>query len=125
MKSPRLFEPEVPIPEDLREAVALWTAYKSEQFRFTYKPIALAALVKRMTAWGPERAMAAVEFSMAGGWEGLFEEKKSGKGGAAFGGPPESYLPYLTRDTIERWNYLDKHTQRTILENVAMERSRL
>lgn len=77
MRAPRLFEPEVPIPEEIRAAVELWLAYKREQFKFVYKPIALAALVRRMAAWGPERAMAAVEFSMAGGWEGLFEEKRN------------------------------------------------
>lgn len=76
MRKPRLFEPEVPIPEEIREAVELWTAYKREQFRFTYKPLALAALVERMAAMGPERAMAAVKWSMHCGYEGLFEEKK-------------------------------------------------
>lgn len=114
----RLFEPEVPIPEDLREVVELWTAYKKEQFRFTYKPIALAALVKRMAKMGAERAAAAVDLSMAGGWEGLFEEKKSGKGGGD--SPPERYLPWLSPSTIAQWPYLDRHARAMIIENITV-----
>lgn len=77
MRKPRLFEPEVSIPEEIRGAVELWTAYKREQFRFTYKPLALAALVERMAAMGPERALAAIKYSMSGGWEGIYEEKRA------------------------------------------------
>lgn len=86
---PRLFAPEVPIPPDLRPAVEAWLAYKREQFRFTYKPLALAALVKRMAAMGAERAMAAVDFCKAAGWEGLFEEKKNGKAEEPFCTPEQ------------------------------------
>lgn len=118
MKTPRLFEPEVPIPEDLRDAVELWTAYKKEQFRFTYKPIALGALVKRMAALGPERAAAAVHFSMSCGWEGVFEEKKSAKGGGD--SPPERYLPWLLPSTIAQWPYLDRHARAMIIENITV-----
>lgn len=126
MKTPRLFEPEVPIPEDIREAVELWTSYKKEQFRFTYKPIALAALIRRMAKWGPERAAAAVEFSMAGGWEGLFEEKKSGrnKGPAPWEVPPASYAEIMTPGELDRFRYGDKNDRKFLLESVGMEAER-
>lgn len=118
-RQPRLFEPEVPIPEEVREAVELWTAYKREQFRFTYKPLALAALVERMAAMGPERAIAAVKWSMNNGYEGLYEEKKQ-NGHGRNGGPPQHLTPWMSDEIIERWPYFDQHTQRTIIENITM-----
>lgn len=75
-RQPKLFEPNVTIPEDLSESVALWRAYKKRQYRFTYTAEALAALVERMAEMGPERAMAAVKWSMGGSghpYKGLFE----------------------------------------------------
>lgn len=86
MKRSRLFEPELPpelpIPEDIREVVDLWVSYKKEQFRFTYKPLAFAALVERLAIMGAGRASAAIKYSMAQGWEGVYEEKKTeGKSG--------------------------------------------
>jgi hypothetical protein len=87
----RLFEPEPePIPEDLREAVELWLAYKRQEHRQTYKPMGLRALVERLAAWGPERAMAAVKFSMSNTYKGVFEEKK----------PAEDEKPFCTPEQL-------------------------
>lgn len=126
MGHPRLFEPEVPVPEDLREAVEQWLAYKKEQFRFTYKPIALAALMKRMAKMGAERAAAAVDFSMAGGWEGLFEEKTNGgsKGAAPWEVPPAAYAEIMTPGELDRFRYGDKNDRKFLLESVGMEAER-
>jgi|SRR5882724_4949621 len=73
VKAPRLFELEVTIPEELRPAVDLWLAYKRERGDKPYKPLGLAALVKKFAEWGPERAMAAVEHSMAADYAGPYE----------------------------------------------------
>jgi hypothetical protein len=118
MKQRRLFEPEVPIPEELRPAVDLWLPYKRQQWHFTYKPIALGQLLERMAEMGPERAMAAVKHSISAGYQGLVEPKNGN--GAAHGGPPERYKPFMNDSTIDRWPYMDKSEQRGVIESITM-----
>jgi len=76
-RQPRLFEREMPsVPEELAQAVSLWVAYQLQQWRFKYKPLGFAQLLERMSEMGPERAMAAVKWSMGGSghpYKGLFE----------------------------------------------------
>lgn len=119
MRKPRLFEPQVPIPEEIREAVEAWLAYKAKR-RESYKTAeGLADLVERMAEMGPERAMAAVKWSRSNNYKGLFEEKKQ-NGHGRNGGPPQHLTPWMSDETIERWPYFDQHTQRTIIENITM-----
>lgn len=119
MRKPRLFEPEVPIPEEIREAVDAWLVYKAKR-RESYKTAeGLADLVERMAEMGPERAMAAVKWSRSNNYKGLYEEKKQ-NGHGRNGGPPQHLTPWMSDETIERWPYFDQHTQRTIIENITM-----
>lgn len=123
-RQPKLFEPEVTIPEELSESVALWRAYKKRQFRFIYTTEALAALVERMAEMGPERAMAAVKWSMGGSghpYKGLFEPPAKGGGGAPHrDAPPERYQPYMSDKTIDDWPHLDKNSRQCIIENITL-----
>jgi hypothetical protein len=120
-RQPRLFEPELPIPEELQPAVALWLAYKKEQWCQTYKPLALTALVKRMAAWGPERSMAAVEWSMSQTYQGLFE---SAAPRLSIDQPPAEYAPFMDDDTTARWPFLSRPERNHILEYIALEGTR-
>jgi len=83
MKQPRLFEPAIEIPEELRPAVELWLAYKREQWHFNYKTVALSGLVERLARFeaeglaeglGPGEALRAVRFSIQAPYKGVFRE---------------------------------------------------
>lgn len=52
----------------------VWLTYKRERGE-GYKPAGLQALYAKLLQWGPERAMAAVEQSMANNWAGVFEPR--------------------------------------------------
>lgn len=121
MRKPRLFEPEVPIPEEIREAVDAWLAYKAKR-RESYKTAeGLADLVERMAEMGPERAMAAVKWSRSNNYKGLYEEKKNGNGnGGPRDAPPVWAVPYLRDRELQDWPFLDKSTQQCILENISL-----
>lgn len=71
--------PEIELPEsinrpDVVRAVADWLAYKTER-RETYTKTGQAGLVKKLAALGPDRAIAAIENSIASNYAGIFEPK--------------------------------------------------
>jgi len=59
-----------------RESWQEWLAYKRER-RDKFGPRGQAAALKKLEAWGPDKACAAIRHSMANGWAGIFEEKPS------------------------------------------------
>lgn len=65
-----------PILEPARTAIESWLAYKAEKGKL-YKNIGLKALITKLEAWGPSRTSAAIQHSMASGWDGLFEQIES------------------------------------------------
>lgn len=93
-----------PIPPQLdtpafREAWSLWTHHRKE-IRHGLTPTTVKRQFARLIKWGPDRAVAAIDHSIANGWEGIFEpdrqgastdshkrEKPGGGFGRATGGP--------------------------------------
>lgn len=72
---------EVPLPvvlqtPDFSEAWANWYLYRRMAKLKAYTPIGAEKQLKRLALWGAERAIAAIEYSMAQSSQGIFEEKK-------------------------------------------------
>lgn len=105
-RQPRLFEPEVPIPEELRPAVEAWLAYKAKR-KESYKCVeSVADLVERMAEMGAVRAMAAVKWSRSQNWSGLYEQKQDRRP-----------MPEVPGGLPEDWTYLTRDEQRMALES--------
>lgn len=69
-----------PLPPSLdtevfRNAWASWIAYKGK----VYKKAGRTAQINRLSAMGAERATAAITYSIAQGYDGIFEERDNGK----------------------------------------------
>ncbi|MFW6217428.1 MAG: hypothetical protein ACOC4K_00385 [Verrucomicrobiota bacterium] len=74
-------ETEIPAKLDtpaFREAWAEWEAHRRETGK-KLTPRSARMAVKRMALWGPERAVAAIEYSIAQGYRGVFEEPGSNR----------------------------------------------
>lgn len=74
---------EVSIPEVLdsksfREAWSEWVAHKKE-IKSQMTPRAAKMALKKISAWGPDRAVKAIEHSIAQTYKGIYEEKQNGK----------------------------------------------
>jgi hypothetical protein len=75
---------EAPIPPSLGTPGFLaawqdWQRHRSEK-RQTLTPTARKQQLKRLAAMGPARAVAAIEYSIANGWTGVFEPKENPNG---------------------------------------------
>ena len=68
----RKTEARVECPEEIRGSLDTWTLYKSEK-RQAYKESGLKQIVKYMVELGPERAAAAVAYSVRNNYAGLVE----------------------------------------------------
>lgn len=83
-KKPPIRKPEdVPIPATLRAASPALQDW-IEHRRALGKPataVALQRLLLRLEAWGPERAVQALEHSLEHNWSGVFEPKSDEAGG--------------------------------------------
>lgn len=95
------------IPEPLlgEGFAALWCdyiAFRVEKGK-RFKPRGETAALTRLAGWGVERAMAAIRFSMANGWDGIFEEQVNGK------------QNQTTRD-----NWRDRKTAREFKEDIKV-----
>jgi hypothetical protein len=124
VRKPRLFEPEVPIPEAIRPAVDAWLAYKAKR-RQSYKTAeGLADLVERMVAMGPERAMAAVKWSRSNEYSGLYEESKEGKAKGLDLPPPTWAVPIMTPSELEAWAFMLRADRAFFLENLSLRSGR-
>jgi hypothetical protein len=64
--------------DSFRRALTEYLEYRKEKGR-KFKKLGVQKLISRLTKWGPERAAAAIEYSMANGWDGIFEDKENGK----------------------------------------------
>ena len=71
-----------PEPDRIEAAESIWSwiSYKSERSS-VYKETGLRSLVKRLAGWGLRRSSSAIEFSMAQGYLGLYEEQVKGENG--------------------------------------------
>lgn len=69
---------EIPLPSELNSSLTFqvafdsWLRHKSER-KQPYKPQGLAQLLKKLAKWGPDRAIAAIEHSLAANYSGIFE----------------------------------------------------
>jgi len=69
---------ETPLPPSLSTSEAfcqswiVWQGHRKE-LRKPITPRAAAMLLKKLAGWGPARAVAALEHSVANGWQGVFE----------------------------------------------------
>jgi hypothetical protein len=99
-------DPPVEMGERLSVAWARWVEYRAERKLAPYKPRGESAAIKRLMEWGEERAVKAIEFSMAQNYQGVFEEKESGNGhsrGEEAQAParlPENLRPGYTREAV-------------------------
>jgi hypothetical protein len=59
--------------EEFRAALGDYIEYRKEKGK-TFKPLGLKAFLTRWEKVGPARATAAIRYSMANGWDGVFEE---------------------------------------------------
>jgi len=64
--------PSLSTSEAFREAWIVWQGHRKE-LRKPMTPRAAAMLLKKLAGWGPARAVAALENSVANGWQGVFE----------------------------------------------------
>jgi len=62
------------------ESIWSWVSYKSERSS-VYKETGLRSLIKRLAGWGLRRSSSAIEFSMAQGYLGIYEEQGKGENG--------------------------------------------
>lgn len=60
----------------LRQALGEWLEHK-RQIRDPLRELGIAKLIKRLAVLGIERSVAAIDYSIANGWKGVFEEKNS------------------------------------------------
>lgn len=77
-----LKEPDIPVSlnsEPFRKAWADWRQHRTE-IRHKLTPTQSAKQLSKLEEMGAVRAIAAIEFSIRNGWQGIFEE--TGKGGA-------------------------------------------
>jgi hypothetical protein len=73
-----------------QDAISRWLAYKAEKGK-RYKPTGQAALLKKLEGWGAARTIAALEHSMAAGYDGPYEPKPDvAAGPRAMGGANHS-----------------------------------
>lgn len=86
--APVLNTPKPPCPEpknvfpkeldtdDFKTAWARWVVHRT-QIKKSLKPETISAQLKKLAAWGPARAIAAIDYTIFKGWQGLYEEKDS------------------------------------------------
>ncbi len=82
-----------PAPLDTPEFRALWSRWEAHrrEIRKPLKPTSAAAALGKLAAWGLARATAAVEHTIAMGWQGLREPDR-GPAAPAAGGSRFAHL---------------------------------
>ena len=76
-------EEEIEIPEKLRtekfaQVFLEWIEHRS-QIGHRLTETAAEKQMKQLATWGQERAIVAIEHSIASGWQGIFEPKTNGR----------------------------------------------
>lgn len=61
--------------QDFLEAWECWTEYRKERRLPAYKPMGLRMQMKRLVEMGQKRAIAAIEYSIAQNYQGIFEDR--------------------------------------------------
>lgn len=79
--------PQSALPQHLdtdafRAALSRWIDYR-KQIKKPLKPASMDALVRKLAAWGAERAAQSIDSSIANGYQGLFEPKESARPAAS------------------------------------------
>lgn len=87
---PAFVLPQVLATEAFRAAWADWTAYRAERKLPAYKPKGAAAQFTRLAVMGHDAAIAAIRFSMAQNYQGIFPEG-AGAGGSGKPGRRSSF----------------------------------
>jgi hypothetical protein len=72
-----------PIPavldsEEFRQAWSKWQQQRKQQKQKPYTPIGAETQLKKLAEWGKERAVAAIEHSIAQGYQGIYEGTQNG-----------------------------------------------
>lgn len=67
---------------EFRAAWERWLAHRRQRRCAAYKPIGQATQWKRLAELGPERAVAAIDFSIAQNYQGIYEERSAALPGA-------------------------------------------
>ena len=62
-----------------REAWAAWEQHRKELRVKKYTPTGQARQLKRLAGWGHDRAVAAIDYSMAQNYQGIFEQYQEKK----------------------------------------------
>lgn len=85
--SPRSAVEPLPFLGDVfRSAWESWLSHRRGMKKKPYTPEGIVAQFKRLASWGEDRAVAAIYFSIAQNWEGIYEEHPR-SGGSSAGQP--------------------------------------
>lgn len=98
---------DLPSSLDLPAIRVALAAYQDSRRELKHPPlgaIGLSRLVAKLAAWGPERALAALEHTIANGWQGVFEPKEGDAPGKQRGAAPAPVRP--TPSATETSEYL-------------------
>lgn len=92
-------------PDGYAEIVDLWLGYKRGRGE-KYQEVGLKQLYKLLVSLGPERAMAAVEFSIACRYQGIIEQK-NGNGNGKPPDPRRTAGAHASPQTITNYSRYD------------------
>jgi hypothetical protein len=86
---------ELEIPEAMntpafREAWSDWLTYRKQRRLSRYTEVGLRHVFKQLLEWGPERAAAAIRYSIGKTWQGIFEAKAGERDARTAGAPSET-----------------------------------
>ncbi len=59
--------------EIFRETWEEWITYRKQSKLKPYVPLGLKRQLARLSKWGPARSIAAICYSIANGWQGIYE----------------------------------------------------
>jgi hypothetical protein len=76
-------KPAIPEPLNCADFIAAWADWHRHrrETRHPLKPTTTAAQLKKLAAWGVDRAVVSIRQSIENGWQGLFEPRPNGKAG--------------------------------------------
>lgn len=100
---------ELPAVLDLpavRSALVAYQTSRRELRRPALGAVGMSRLVAKLAGWGPARAVAALEHSVANGWQGVFEPKEGEGPGSPHAGPSAPVRP--TPTAAETSEYLQR-----------------
>jgi hypothetical protein len=84
--------------EEFQKAWSEWGAHR-KQIKKRMTPLQEQKLLKQLEAWGAKRAIAAIEYSIANGWRGIFEPEVTAT--TAKTASPR----FVTKQMVDDWCY--------------------